>query len=256
MVTTQYGSGSKLKGKAVTTGGRGMTREKGKKTRKRGESNVNRCTGLSQDRNNSYLSIKTKRMASSPSPSRSCNPTVFTIGHGTRSLQELINILQSANVRKLVDVRSIPRSRTNPQFNREQLLKSVELQAAQIRYSWFGSNLGGRRKKQQPGVERHTAIRVASFRNYAGHMCSKSFREGLEMLKNLADEVERTEKGSIAIMCSETLWWRCHRRMISDALVIGGREVRHLGIQKEPMVHKVWDIARAMDDGELIYDGV
>lgn len=76
------------------------------------------------------------------------------------------------------------------------------------------------------------------------------------MLKDLADEVERTEKGSIAIMCSETLWWRCHRRMISDALVIQGREVRHLGVQKEPMVHKVWDIARVTDDGQLIYDGI
>lgn len=87
-------------------------------------------------------------------------------------------------------------------------------------------------------------------------MSTTPFREGLEILNNLADEVERTENGSIAIMCSETLWWRCHRRMISDVLVFQGSEVRHLGIQKEPMMHKVWDIARGTEDGEIIYDGI
>lgn len=155
-----------------------------------------------------------------------------------------------------MDVRSFPRSRTNPHFNREKLLTCVELQAAHIGYSWFGPNLGGRRNNKQPGIERHTSIRVPSFRNYAGYMSTTPFREGLEILNNLADEVERTENGSIAIMCSETLWWRCHRRMISDVLVFQGSEVRHLGIQKEPMMHKVWDIARGTEDGEIIYDGI
>lgn len=86
-------------------------------------------------------------------------------------------------------------------------------------------------------------------------MCTASFQKGLEELERLADEVRGAENGSVAIMCSESVWWRCHRRMISDTLVARGWEVRHLGVQKEPMLHKTWDIARTGSNGELIYDG-
>ena len=96
---------------------------------------------------------------------------------------------------------------------------------------------------------------MEAFRNYAGYMCTPDFQHGLEVLESLVDDVKAKENGFVAIMCSETLWWRCHRRMISDILVTQGWEVRHLGVQKEPTLHQMWDIARVGDNGELIYDG-
>ncbi|RMJ21024.1 hypothetical protein PHISP_08107 [Aspergillus sp. HF37] len=182
---------------------------------------------------------------------------IHTIGHGTRPLSSLLSLLHSANTTKLLDVRSIPRSRTNPQFNRDALHTSTELAAHGIEYIWLGAELGGRRNKgKQPGgVDRHSALRVAAFRNYAGYMSTSGFWDGMRVLERLAGEVANEgNAGTVAIMCSETLWWKCHRRMISDALVVRGWEVRHLGVQKVPLVHRMWDIARVGDDGELVYD--
>lgn len=196
---------------------------------------------------------KSRGTRQSSQQSRS-HPSIFTVGHGTRQLPSLIEILQSAHVTKLVDVRSIPRSFTNPQFNHDTLQQSTELREAQIDYAWFGASLGGRRNGQQPNIQRNSAIRVTAFRNYAGYMSTPSFRVGLEELMSLADTVRDSTGGYIAIMCSETLWWRCHRRMIADALVAGGWDVRHLGIQKQPMEHKLWEIARVDDDGNVVYD--
>ncbi|KAK5399189.1 hypothetical protein LTR06_011479, partial [Exophiala xenobiotica] len=125
---------------------------------------------------------------------------------------------------------------------------SSDLRAAGIEYIWVGESLGGRRPKSvSPENERHTAIRVQAFKNYAGYMSSESFREGLDELKKLA------EGNTVAYMCSETLWWRCHRRMISDRLVTDGWEVLHLGIQKIPIQHQLWEIAHS-DGQDLIYD--
>lgn len=144
-----------------------------------------------------------------PSRKTPLHPPIFTIGHGTRKLSDLIQLLRTANVTKLIDVRSIPRSYTNPQFNHDVLQQSTELREARIDYLWFGSSLGGRRNAHQPNIELHTAIRVAAFRNYAGYMSASRFREGLAELKILADTVHDTDDGYLAIMCSETLWWRC-----------------------------------------------
>lgn len=193
-----------------------------------------------------------RRTISTQSSSRPCEPTIFTIGHGTRSIQDLVNILQSAGIRKLIDVRSFPRSRANPQFNREGLVICEELAAAHIEYIWLGPNLGGRRNSNQPGIARHTAIRVDSFRNYAGYMSTSPFKEGLESLKDLARQAN-VDNGSVAIVCSESVWWRCHRRMISDVLVSQGWRVRHLGVSSESTGHTLWDIARS-EDGELVYN--
>lgn len=181
-------------------------------------------------------------------------PLIFTIGHGTRTLSELIKLLQSVNITKLIDIRSIPRSRTNPQFNQDTLQSSPELQEAQIEYIGFAPTLGGRRNAKQPDIEQHTAIRVTAFRNYAGYMCTPSFREGLTELKNLAEDLQNSDAAYVAIMCSETLWWRCHRRMISDALVTQSWVVKHLGVGKEPAEHKRWDIARVDEEQNLVYD--
>ncbi|OBT75149.1 hypothetical protein VF21_05489 [Pseudogymnoascus sp. 05NY08] len=183
------------------------------------------------------------------------HPIIFTIGHGTRTLSTLIDLLQSAHVTRLVDVRSIPRSYTNPQFNHDDLVTSTGLKAANIEYIWCGVKLGGRRSAQQPNVERHTAIRVTAFRNYAGYMSTQNFRDGLEELKALSKKPQSRGGHLVAIMCSETLWWRCHRRMIADALVVEGWDARHLGVKKgEAMKHVLWEIARSDDRGELIYD--
>lgn len=192
---------------------------------------------------------------SRPPSSTPSHLIIATIGHGTRTLSTLIDLLQSAHVTRLVDVRSIPRSYTNPQFNHDDLVKSAELKAASIDYIWCGDKLGGRRNAQQPSVEQHTAIRVTAFRNYAGYMRTRDFRDGLEELKALSKETQSRGDHLVAIMCSETLWWRCHRRMIADALVVDGWDVRHVGVKKgETMKHVVWEIARSDGDGELIYD--
>ncbi|KAK2755708.1 hypothetical protein FQN54_005858 [Arachnomyces sp. PD_36] len=191
--------------------------------------------------------------ASSASSSTS-HPLICTIGHGTRTLSELIQLLQSAQVTNLVDVRSIPRSFTNPQFNHDTLQQSGELRSAHIHYTWFGSSLGGRRSAKQPHLERHSTIRVAAFRNYAGYMATTSFKEGLADLTRLAETLKSSSKGHVAIMCSETLWWRCHRRMIADALATEGWRVQHLGVGKQAIEHKRWEIARRDDEGNLVYD--
>lgn len=199
---------------------------------------------------NSGVSNETQRHQEKHKTSlEASKPLIFTIGHGTRTLSELIALIQSAHITKLVDVRSIPRSRTNPQFNRDTLTSSSDLRAAEIEYLWFGDSLGGRRKKSAKlDNDRHTAIRVQAFKNYAGYMSSDSFHKGLDELKDLA------ESNTVAFMCSETLWWRCHRRMISDRLVTDGWQVLHLGIQKVPVQHKMWNIAR-LDGNNLVYDG-
>lgn len=190
-----------------------------------------------------------------PHSTTSVHPIIFTIGHGTRTLSMLIDILQSAHISKLVDVRSIPRSSTNPQFNRDYLESSPELQAENVDYLWLGATLGGFRTSKQPNIAQHSAIRVASFKNYAGYMSNTDFRDGLEVLKSLAQNAQNDRSQVVAIMCSETLWWRCHRRMIADMLVVEGWDVQHLGIKKgDAMKHVLWDIARTNDEGRLIYD--
>ncbi|EDN06329.1 predicted protein [Histoplasma mississippiense (nom. inval.)] len=144
---------------------------------------------------------------------------------------------------------------TNPQFNRDTLESSSELDSAHISYLWFGPLLGGRRNAKQPKLEEHTTIRVAAFRNYAGYMLTQSFKNGLAELKGIAENLQTSNEGYLAIMCSETVWWRCHRRMIADILVTQGWNVQHLGVRKEPMEHERWGIARVGDEGNLIYDG-
>lgn len=118
----------------------------------------------------------------------------------------------------------------------------------------MGDTLGGRRNTQQPDVGRHTALRVVAFRNYAGYMGTEGFTRGLRELKELSAEVE----GKVAVMCSETVWWRCHRRMVADALVTGGWGVRHLGLggKGEAPEHRRWDVCRVGEGGGLVYDVV
>jgi uncharacterized protein (DUF488 family) len=140
---------------------------------------------------------------------------VHTIGHGTRPAAELIEMLEKAGVETLVDVRRFPGSRRHPQFNRAALATVTEV--AGIRYRHL-EELGGRRSGE-PGEERFTCIRVAAFRSYAARMGTEAWQHAL---------AEALSEPAPCFMCAETLWWRCHRRLIAEALAARGHEVIHL----------------------------
>lgn len=145
---------------------------------------------------------------------------IFTIGHSTRSIEEFIDLLRSGNVRHVVDVRSIPRSRTNPQYNFDVLPDT--LSSWQIGYALI-PELGGRRNRQKMVEDEVNGFwRNQSFHNYADYAMSAAFRTGLDQLLTLSLEMP------CAIMCSEAVWWRCHRRIIADYLLIDERPVFHL----------------------------
>ncbi|HVM36344.1 MAG TPA: DUF488 domain-containing protein [Actinomycetota bacterium] len=171
-------------------------------------------------------------------------PAVFTIGHGTLSLEEFLAILIKARVDLLVDVRRYPGSRRNPHFGRDEL--QLSLPAAGLVYEWWGETLGGRRSLGNL-EDRHVAWRNTSFRAYAAHMGTPGFRIALDSLQR------RAVTFNLAIMCAETLWWRCHRRLIADALVVKGFEVVHLGLGTDRM-HVLTQTARVLENGELLYD--
>jgi uncharacterized protein (DUF488 family) len=169
---------------------------------------------------------------------------ILTLGHSTRSSAELIELLVEAHVRCLVDVRSIPRSRTNPQFNSETLRES--LAAAGIGYLHLTA-LGGRRSRSGPGPSPNTLWRVEAFRNFADYAASEAFRAGLEQLKTLAAH------DSCAIMCAEAVWWRCHRRIIADYLLAEGIEVSHIMGPRKVEAARLTPGAHRLPDGTLLY---
>ncbi len=170
---------------------------------------------------------------------------VYTIGHGTRSSAELIDTLRGAGIELLVDVRRFPGSRRHPQFARESLER--DLPEAGIAYRWEGEALGGRRRSHPR--TRHPAWRVAGFRAYADHMDTAVFRDALRVLE---DEVRAGTR--LAVMCAETLWTRCHRRLIADALTLHGFEVTHLLAPGRSEPHRLHEDVRADDDGWPVYD--
>ena len=170
--------------------------------------------------------------------------TIYTIGHSTRTLDELIALLKAHEIELLVDIRSFPMSRRLPHFNREALQK--ELQDAGIEYLWM-KELGGRRGKilqESPNV----ALRNDSFRNYADYMLTPQFQQAIAgLLKQAAAK-------RVAIMCAEALYFRCHRMLVSDYLSANGHEVLHIMDKKAPRPHTLMAEAR-LDEGRLIYRG-
>jgi uncharacterized protein (DUF488 family) len=169
----------------------------------------------------------------------------FTIGHSTRPTEEFVTLLKDAHFKLVVDVRTVPRSRTNPQFNREALPAS--LAAHGIVYEHLAA-LGGRRGKQ-PGVPSNVNAfwDNASFHNYADYAMSGVFRSSLEALR----EMGRASR--LTVMCAESLWWRCHRRIIADYLIAAGEEVLHiLGPGHAEPAH-LTPAARASPDGTITY---
>ncbi len=168
-------------------------------------------------------------------------PSIWTIGHSTHTLEEFIAMLQSFNIQQLVDVRHFPGSRKFPHFNKELL--SVSVNAAGIYYEHI-LELGGRRKVK-PDSE-NTAWRHPAFRGYADYMDTDEFRAGMSRLKELGLQAPT------AYMCSEAVWWRCHRSMISDVLKSEGWKVYHImnvGVAKE---HPYTAPAKIID-GKLTY---
>lgn len=169
------------------------------------------------------------------------NKIIWTIGHSTRSLDDFLALLQSFDIELLADVRSFPGSRKFPQFNKEAL--EVSIPENKIGYTLL-KKLGGRRKVNPEST--HTVWHNASFRGYADYMDTEDFKEGLEELEKLAIG-KRT-----AFMCSEAVWWRCHRSMISDALKVRGWEVLHIMDVDKATEHPFTQPAKVVD-GELEY---
>jgi uncharacterized protein (DUF488 family) len=168
----------------------------------------------------------------------------FTIGHGTRTVEELAALLKANDVACLVDVRTVPRSRTNPQFNRDAMPAALGPHAIGYRHV---AALGGLRGRS-PGVppEVNALWQKQSFHNYADYATTPAFRAGLEELLAMGRDAR------CAVMCAETVWWRCHRRIITDYLLACGESVFHIvgGDVPEPAKMTPGAVAR---DGVLVY---
>jgi uncharacterized protein (DUF488 family) len=173
---------------------------------------------------------------------RSNRQTIRTVGHGTRTVGELASLLNSAGVTTVVDVRRYPTGRRQPHFAKERLL--VDLPALGIAYESWSEELGGRRRAQASAPS--TSWRNPSFAAYAAYTKEPVFRMALAELERRADQGE-----AIAIMCAETLWWRCHRRLIADALVHDGFAVRHL-IETPPGKLHRWPQVDAILDARSV----
>jgi len=157
----------------------------------------------------------------------------MALGHSTRPLDELVALLQAHGVKTLADVRKIPRSRHNPQFNPENLKPA--LAAARIRYVAV-SELAGRRSGGNPQGP-NAAWRNRSFLAYADHLQTDEAKRGLEKLRKLA------ERGPVAMMCAEAVPWRCHRSLIADALFANGVVVQHLDSKTRAHPHRLTPFA-------------
>jgi uncharacterized protein (DUF488 family) len=158
--------------------------------------------------------------------------TVYTVGHSTRSIEEFIEILKTYNISLLVDVRTVPRSRHNPQFNKEALPNALKPYG--IRYLSM-TEIDGFRHPKKDSI--NIALENSSFRGYADYMQTKEFTENLLKLLVLAKE------NCLAIMCAEALPWRCHRNLISDALTARHVKVLHIIRKDDTLTHQLNELA-------------
>ena len=175
-----------------------------------------------------------------------CMPTIYTLGHSTRDLADFSRVLQTHEIRLLVDIRAFPISRRYPHFNREHL--ELWLPEIGCDYLWE-KDLGGRRNRQMPEDQSpNIALRNESFRNYADYMLTPRFQQAVDRL------VEQAERHRTAIMCAEVVYFRCHRMLVSDYLVGQGHKVLHILDEKPPKEHSLTKDAR-MVEGRLVYRG-
>jgi uncharacterized protein (DUF488 family) len=168
-------------------------------------------------------------------------PQIFTVGHSTHGLAEFLGILRNWGVQQVADVRRYPGSRRQPWFRRENL--AHELPSHGFSYAHL-PQLGGRRRPSHDSP--NGGWRIESFRAYADHMASAEFDAGIEALQRLARDRQT------AVMCAEALWWRCHRRLVADALAVRGWDVRHIGPDGAASAHELTPFALA-DGDRLIY---
>jgi uncharacterized protein (DUF488 family) len=166
---------------------------------------------------------------------------VWTIGHSTRTIEHFVEMLRSFNIKMLVDIRSFPCSRKYPQFNKENLITSMP--ANNIEYLHLKS-LGGRRPVHKDS--RNTGWKHPAFRGYADYMETDEFKEGIKELESIALE-QRT-----AYMCSEAVWWRCHRSMVSDYLKLRSWLVHHIMETDKATEHTYTQPAKIIN-GQLSY---
>ena len=170
--------------------------------------------------------------------------TIFTIGHSTRPIGEFLALLQAHGIEQLIDIRTIPKSRRNPQFNREDL--AAALHAAHIRYEHM-PGLGGLRRPRRDSI--NTAWQNASFRGYADYMQTPPFAENLRKLIEMASQTRTV------IMCAEAVPWRCHRSLVADALTPRGIPVEHIMSKSSRKPHTYTSFARV--EGEaVVYPGL
>ncbi len=169
--------------------------------------------------------------------------TLWTIGHSTRNIGEFISILHHYNISQLVDVRSLPGSNKFPQFNKEEL--EISLKESNIEYIYL-KELGGLRKKIKNSLPNNWKNK--SFSNYADYMQTDEFKRGIHKLEIIA------QKKPTAIMCSEILWWRCHRSMIADYMKNKGWNVINIQDKKINTPHPFTSVAKIID-GTLTYSG-
>jgi uncharacterized protein (DUF488 family) len=180
-------------------------------------------------------------LSRSPSDSAEGRPAVRTVGHGSRTTDELAALLAVAGVATLIDVRRYPSGRRQPHLSRERL--AVDLPERGVAYEWWGEALGGRRAATPASVA-DTTWRSPAFAAYSAYMSTPAFRGALAELE------ERARAGeALAMMCAETVWWRCHRRLIADALTLDGFAVEHLIDRAPGKHHQLSGPARARASG-------
>ena len=170
-------------------------------------------------------------------------PCIFTVGHSTRSIDEFVELLRAHGIKGIVDIRSIPRSRHNPQFNADDLKQS--LQREHMSYKHI-KELGGLRRAKKDSI--NLGWRNASFRGFADYMATQEFSEGLEALTKIANTRET------AIMCAEAVPWRCHRSLIADALTKKGWIVRDIMSRTVAARHRLTPFLKTRK-GQLVYPG-
>lgn len=168
-------------------------------------------------------------------------PIVFTIGHSTHPINEFVELLQAHDIKEIVDIRSIPKSRHNPQFNEKELKKS--LKRAHIRYKYI-KKLGGLRHTTKSSI--NLGWHNTSFRGFADYMASENFNEGLQALIKIAS------LRNTAIMCAEAVPWRCHRSLIGDALTKKGWSVRDIMSRTSATKHRLTPFLKVRK-GQLVY---
>jgi len=169
---------------------------------------------------------------------------IWSIGHSDHPFDAFVELLRRHDIEAVADIRTVPRSRRHPQFDTQALAAS--LPAAGIAYRHL-PRLGGWRRTSPDSV--NTAWRNASFRGYADHMLTEEFARGFAELEAMA-RASRT-----AMMCSEALWWRCHRSLVADHAVARGIRVLHIGSDARVTEHVLSDIARVAEDGSVRYPG-